>query len=135
VAADVFVYLGALEPVFGGVRRVLEPGGVFCFSVEAWDGQTGPQTGAPGEGSRLRPHQTSCDAAPAKVSGLANAEDHAAGYLLRPTLRYAHTEAYVRSLAQAGGFKVCATRRHALRQDHGATVQGLCAWLRLPDSA
>ena len=35
VAADVFVYVGALEPVFGAVARVLAPGGVFCFSVEA----------------------------------------------------------------------------------------------------
>lgn len=34
VAADVFVYVGALEAVFAGVRRVIEPGGVFCFSVE-----------------------------------------------------------------------------------------------------
>ena len=142
VAADVFVYLGALEPVFSGVRRVLEPGGVFCFSVEAWDGQTGPQTGAQtgaqGGGAHARAGEAGRDSAPGKVqaSGFSDAEDPATpGYLLRPTLRYAHTEAYVRSLAQAVGFQVCATRRHALRQDHGATVQGLCAWLRLPHRA
>ena len=41
IAADVFVYLGALEPVFEGARRVLEPGGVFCFSVEALDDASG----------------------------------------------------------------------------------------------
>ena len=35
VAADVFIYVGALEPVFAGVARVLAPGGVFCFCVEA----------------------------------------------------------------------------------------------------
>ena len=34
VAADVFIYVGDLEPVFAGVRRVMEPGGVFCFSAE-----------------------------------------------------------------------------------------------------
>jgi predicted TPR repeat methyltransferase len=34
VAADVFVYVGALETVFEGVARVLEPGGVFCFTIE-----------------------------------------------------------------------------------------------------
>lgn len=34
-AADVFIYLGDLAPVFAGVRRVLAPGGVFAFSVEA----------------------------------------------------------------------------------------------------
>jgi predicted TPR repeat methyltransferase len=40
VAADVFIYLGDLDAVFAGVRRVLKPGGLFCFSVEqAADGQ------------------------------------------------------------------------------------------------
>ena len=34
IAADVFIYVGALEEVFEGVARVMEPGGVFCFSVE-----------------------------------------------------------------------------------------------------
>ena len=34
VAADVFIYIGDLTPVFSGVRRVLRPGGVFAFSVE-----------------------------------------------------------------------------------------------------
>ena len=34
VAADVFIYVGALEAVFAGVQRVLEPGGLFCFSLE-----------------------------------------------------------------------------------------------------
>ncbi len=34
VAADVFIYIGDLEAVFAGVRRVLQPGGLFCFSVE-----------------------------------------------------------------------------------------------------
>ena len=111
VAADVFVYLGALEPVFEGVKRVLQPGGVFCFSVEAWDGASDPD------------------------SGVASAPAGSPGYVLRPTLRYAHSEAYVRSLASSAGLEVCATRRHALRQDHGATIMGLCAWLRLPKRA
>ena len=35
VAADVFIYVGALETVFAGVARVMPPGGVFCFCVEA----------------------------------------------------------------------------------------------------
>lgn len=35
IAADVLVYVHPLEPVFREVRRVLEPGGYFLFSVEA----------------------------------------------------------------------------------------------------
>jgi predicted TPR repeat methyltransferase len=37
LAADVFIYVGALEAVFDAVMRVLRPGGVFCFSVELAD--------------------------------------------------------------------------------------------------
>ncbi|WP_373990708.1 tetratricopeptide repeat protein [Duganella sp. BuS-21] len=38
VAADVFVYIGDLAPVFSAVHAALRPGGRFCFSVEAGDG-------------------------------------------------------------------------------------------------
>ena len=38
VAADVFVYIGDLSDVFAGMRRVLRPDGLFCFSVEAGEG-------------------------------------------------------------------------------------------------
>jgi predicted TPR repeat methyltransferase len=38
VAADVFVYVGDLEPVFHEVRRNLRGQGLFCFSVEVGDG-------------------------------------------------------------------------------------------------
>lgn len=34
LAADVFIYVGALERVFGQVARVVPAGGVFCFSLE-----------------------------------------------------------------------------------------------------
>ncbi|MCW5639862.1 MAG: methyltransferase domain-containing protein, partial [Rubrivivax sp.] len=36
-AADVFIYVGALDAVFAGVARVLAPGGWFAFSVEPAD--------------------------------------------------------------------------------------------------
>ena len=37
LAADVFIYVGALEGVFAGAMRVLRAGGLFCFSVEQAD--------------------------------------------------------------------------------------------------
>lgn len=37
VAGDVFIYVGDLARVFAGVGRVMEPGGLFCFSLEVTD--------------------------------------------------------------------------------------------------
>jgi len=38
LAADVFVYIGDLAPVFAATHRALRPGGHFAFSVEAHEG-------------------------------------------------------------------------------------------------
>ena len=45
LAADVFIYVGALDAVFEGVSHILEPGGMFCFSVEEAAGGAGLQLG------------------------------------------------------------------------------------------
>ena len=34
LAADVFVYVGDLAPIFAAVARCLAPGGLFAFSIE-----------------------------------------------------------------------------------------------------
>jgi predicted TPR repeat methyltransferase len=36
-AADVFIYIGDLVPIFAALERAVEPGGIFCFSAE-WAG-------------------------------------------------------------------------------------------------
>lgn len=41
VAADVFIYVGALETAFANVRSMLLPGGLFAFTVEALGGADG----------------------------------------------------------------------------------------------
>ncbi|MEP7085272.1 MAG: tetratricopeptide repeat protein [Betaproteobacteria bacterium] len=38
VAADVFIYVGDLEPVFAGARGVLQAGGILAFSAEIPEG-------------------------------------------------------------------------------------------------
>jgi predicted TPR repeat methyltransferase len=38
LAVDVLIYMGALEDVFAGVRPILAPGGLFCFTVQSVDG-------------------------------------------------------------------------------------------------
>jgi predicted TPR repeat methyltransferase len=39
LAADVFVYLGELEPCFNQSTRVLEPGGLLAFTVQTHEGE------------------------------------------------------------------------------------------------
>lgn len=91
IAADVFVYIGDLTSVFGGVRQALRAGGLFGFSVEAGGEQD---------------------------------------FALRPNLRYAHSPAYLRRLAQAHGFAVELIEAKILRQEDGVDVSGALAVLR-----
>ncbi len=91
LAADVFIYVGALEAVFAGMARLLTPGGVFAFTVEALD----------------------------------TAQD----WQLMPSLRYAHSQAYVQRLAQANGLTVQAVQRAPLREDQGRPIDGLYVYL------
>jgi predicted TPR repeat methyltransferase len=94
VATDVFIYIGDLAAVFTGVRRVLEPGGLFAFSVES--------VGGP------------------------------AGFVLRGSLRYAHTEPYLRDLALRHGLQVLAIDSLALREEQQQSVAGLLVVLAAP---
>lgn len=87
IAADVVPYFGELERLFGGVRRVIEPGGVFGFSAEA---------------------------------GVAEPP-----YQLQPSLRYAHSEPYLRQCASRHGFRVLQIARHPIREEQRRPVAGL----------
>lgn len=90
LAADVFIYVGALDEVFARVALRTPPGASFCFTVEE-----------SGEGD----------------------------VVLRPSLRYAHSEAGIRALAGAHGFRVAAMERRAVREEQRQPVAGLFFWL------
>lgn len=94
IAADVFIYVGALDEVFRQVRRVLAPGGLFAFTLERAET---PQ-----------------------------------GFELLPTLRYAHSEHYVRTLATQHGLTVRDIITAGLRADQAQTLQALYVYLQ-PD--
>ena len=91
LACDVFIYVGALDKVFAGAARVLEPGGVFCFSVES----------------------------------TSDAQD----FCLMPSQRYAHSDRYIKALAEAHGFKVIKTLAQSIRQDQQQSIDGLYVYL------
>jgi predicted TPR repeat methyltransferase len=48
-----------------------------------------------------------------------------AGYDLLPTLRYAHSQRYLRGLAQAHALRVAGCEPVPLREAHGEAVAGL----------
>ena len=91
VAADVFIYIGDLAPVFQHVRRALSGNGLFCFSVEA-----------------------SADA----------------DIACRETFHFAHSADYIRRLAEANGFSIEEIEPVVIRQDAGASIDGILAVLR-----
>ena len=53
-----------------------------------------------------------------------------AGYDLLPTLRYAHSERYLRGLAQAHALRVARFERAPLREAHGEAITGLVMHLQ-----
>lgn len=56
-------------------------------------------------------------------------DDAAGDCRLLPSLRYAHSAAYLRRLAATHGFEIAALEEHPLRRDERAPVRGLYAWL------
>lgn len=97
IAADVFIYVGALDAVFEAVRERLQPGACFAFSVElSTDGRE---------------------------------------FKLLPSLRYAHSPAYIDRLAELNGFRVRRSWQAPLREDQGQPVMGLYVLLEPVASA
>jgi predicted TPR repeat methyltransferase len=90
LAADVFIYVGALDQVFAAAARRVPAGGTFCFTVE---------------------------------------ESETEAVVLRPSLRYAHSEAGIRALAHQHGFRVAALEKRPVRQEQRQPIPGLFFWL------
>jgi predicted TPR repeat methyltransferase len=91
-AADVFIYVGDLEPVFAALGRAMEPRGLFCFSAEC-------------------------------------AGSEAVDFELLPSLRYAHSERYLRALAARHGFDLLQLVRAPIREDQREPIQGMYVYL------
>ncbi len=98
VAADVLIYVGALEPLFHAVAACLRPPGQFCLTVE------------------LMP--TSPAGPPVDMR-------------LLPSLRYAHSQAYLRRAATEAGFAIDALVTAPLREEQGVAQMGLYVYLSL----
>jgi len=93
-AADVMMYLGSLETVMPLVLALLQPGGLFAFSVE-------------------------------------DAGDEG-GFILQPSLRYAHSQTYVSNLLAAFGMEILQIRKTTIRKDAGKPLSGILFLARKP---
>jgi predicted TPR repeat methyltransferase len=85
-AADVFMYVGAMDGAVARISAALAPGALFAFSVERHAGDD---------------------------------------FVLRPSRRYAHSQAYLRNLLAANGFEILSLERAIIRMDRGEPVEGL----------
>ena len=100
VAADVFVYVGDLQPVFAAVAQALQPAGRFVFSIETLDAS--------------RPNEAAVTT----------------GYLLRHTRRYAHDRRHLEALGAALALQTEHTQEVVLRKDADKDVAGAVMVLR-----
>lgn len=106
LAADVFIYVGDLEPVFAALPRVMPAGGVFCFSAELCAERAAHEKAASGV-----------------------APGGSAGFELMPSLRYAHSEHYLQDLAARHGFDITRLVREPVREEQRETIDGLFVYL------
>jgi predicted TPR repeat methyltransferase len=112
VAADVFIYVGDLQAVFAGVRRVLRAGGMFCFSAEQASERTIER------------------AAGQATEAAAETAADSAGFELLPSLRYAHSERCLRALAAQNGFEIERLVSQPIREEQRRPIAGWYAYLR-----
>jgi len=100
-AADVFPYMGKLDEISVEIKRLLSPGGVFAFTVEAL---------AEPSGGEAKP----------------TAEQE---YRLENTGRYTHTASYLNRLASANGFLIAESVATYIRTQRDQPVDGyLVLW-------
>ena len=102
IAADVFIYLGKLDGIFSEIKRLLCPGGIAAFSIEAME------TSSVGEANQgVQPE-----------------------YRLELSGRYSHTPDFVTRLAIADGFQVEKVVSAQIRTENGKPVNGYMVLLR-----
>ncbi|WP_237754240.1 tetratricopeptide repeat protein [Geobacter sp. OR-1] len=92
IAADVFIYIGDLAPLFQEVKARADRNAMLVFTTESCDGE---------------------------------------GFVLKASGRYAHSPAYIHSVADHYGFKVMGEKEVQLRTEGADWIMGNCYLLTL----
>jgi predicted TPR repeat methyltransferase len=125
ISADALCYFGELEAVIRGAFAVLQPGGMFVFSVEelAAPGSVPPAAGLSENGAIES----------GANDGASRDATRNKAWRLGPLGRYAHRADALRALAASAGFDILALRREVVRHDCGTMVHGLLVLLARPE--
>jgi predicted TPR repeat methyltransferase len=100
IAADVFIYLGKLDEIISEIKRLLAPGGIFAFSIEAL---------------ATKPDE--------------EAAQNQREYQLEITGRYSHSPDYMVRLASTNDLLIQEMVATQIRIEHGKPVNGyLILW-------
>jgi predicted TPR repeat methyltransferase len=102
IAADVLIYLGRIDEMMIEAKRLLVPGGVFAFSIEAIDSGIAAQLG----------------------------KDKQLGYRLEKSGRYSHSIDYIDNLLSSNGFEKMEMVATSLRMERGVPIEGYLIVLR-----
>ena len=150
IAADTFIYIGALSSVFASINKILSPHGLLLFSVEDLDSSPmvlPTTTTAPGHSSPSSDHPLTTSTVSASSStgitsqarGDSTTGVHATldtngepigavpgwGCRLLSSARFAHSHRYMEALAGIHGFRVARVVSEPLRKETGRSLPGL----------
>jgi len=133
IAADTFIYIGALGSIFEQSKRALKKGGFFAFSVESLE--SSPMR-IDGGSVPSPPNDIGIDTVNDKVSTIEilNNEPVGAslgwGIQLLTSARYAHSQIYIHILAHIHGFEIISKLSTVLRTETATPLEGMMYILR-----
>ena len=114
IAADTFIYVGALSSTFKCIHKILVPNGIFAFSIEEKSEKFCIVIGREGE-ECAQEHLNALDRG---------------GCELQNTSRYGHNSEYIVELARIIGFEIVLETNVTLRVEFDVKVRGCNFLLR-----
>eukprot|EP01039_Chlorochromonas_danica_P007160 gene7160-7917_t len=122
LAADTFIYIGALGQVFVQLSQLVESGACFAFSIEDLEASSLCTSSSISGGSFENNDSSELEWIDGEPLGAVAGW----GVRLGRSVRYAHSDRYIHLLAQRNGWHVVKAEREALRMEEGQPVLGYC---------
>ena len=134
IAADTFIYIGALGTIFNEAKQSLKKGAYFAFSVEALESSPMKMD----DDNSISPPDGICleniDSIISSIEIIDNEPKGAAlgwGIQLLTSARYAHSQIYIHILAHIHGFDIISKLSTTLRTETSMPLEGFMYLLKL----